>query len=464
MPIEFKVTRQSKKAFKDIHQQVDEFRSINKKLQLRGMKKGAAEVAGRIKELRTQRKEVGTLKATYVPARPIVVPDAYQSSVKNEIRNIMTFSPECEDEEYSGTQAASHASGRMVRFKTRTQAALSRIVLADKLEVSGLSKFQLMKKLRKEIQTEVSKLRAYNRPKLEEYSFAGGLKVQRLGGVFLEKGNILKAVLYKVRADMTRAKKPTTTDNYLGIEIEFACKQNIEEVADAIFEAGIGKHFHVHSDGSINADDQFPNKIELNVLVKQTEYVDVLTRLCGVLNTKLQCRVDKSCGIHVHVDMRHRDHIKAFNNLVLSQQLLYGMNPVARRNGQYSVPIPGKGEWRASSNHYDGISTSAYTKYKTLELRMHCGTTQAKKLVNWIAFIVAIVDAPKLAAQSKSVSELRTNGVYLTEEVVTYVNSRIAKFSNQHKTKQKALPEMPDLLPVESAPADDTATEMSEVA
>jgi len=144
---------------------------------------------------------------------------------------------------------------------------------------------------------------------------------------------------------------------------------------------------------------------------------------------------------------------------------MYGMVPANRKTSTFSVPIKDK-KWRISDNHYDGISSSAYNKYRTIEMRMHCGTTQAKKINGWIAFLTAIVNAPAITKSPKSIHEVKEM-LKLSTATVEYIEGRIAKFASQHAKAAKtteSLGSHMEQLDAVTANEDNSIEEESEVA
>jgi Putative amidoligase enzyme len=343
-------------------------------------------------------------------------------------------------------------------------------IISVKAPVPKLSdKLEIMRKLKADIRTEIKKRRAEALPVVEQYSFRYGLTVPRLAEVFLEKGSFYKVMLKKIRSDMVNNKSPKTLDRYVGIELEMAGKEDRNTVCDKIFNAGIGKCVTVKGDGSIGAGKaglkDFEVAHEINILCRESELEEVVTKLCAVLNEQLHVKVDKTCGLHVHVDMRNREVATCFHNLVSCQQFLYAMLPAARRSSNYSYPVKGT-QWRVLPERYHGINSQAYAKYKTLEMRMHCGTTQASKIINWTRMLIAIADAPKIAAAPTTVEAFKTSA-NLTEVVSEYVKSRVAKFAAQHKSTVPSHEQpgtMPNIEDIIGTVSDTEANEESEVA
>ena len=330
-------------------------------------------------------------------------------------------------------------------------------------------RMEILRGLKDEIRTQIQGIRKQNRTVYEDFTFSQGVTVPKLAEIYLEPGTFVKVMGKKIRIDMVRTggRKPNTADNYIGVEIEFASKKDREFIADRLFEAGLGKYVNIKGDGSIKVDNDYPQAHEICILVRQNEYTEIINRLCHVLNTECQVRVDKSCGLHVHVDMRNRKVEKAFHNLVSVQQFLYAMLPANRRNSRYSYPIKGT-HWRVLDERYHGINSQAYQKYGTLEARMHCGTTQANKINRWIELLVATVDAPVAMPKAPTTIEELRASVVLTDGLVKYMESRIAKFKSQH-LNSKPTAEQPGSMPeiealIGTIAIDETVVEDSEVA
>ena len=298
---------------------------------------------------------------------------------------------------------------------------------------------EVLKNLKQSIIDQIKEARKSNQVFFRVKTFEEGLKANVMAdeaiNIYLEAGNFLKLQSKRVRLHMSDAKTPNSKTTYVSIELEMAALESRETICDVLFEAGVGKHVHVKRDASIETDPDHPNQIEIAVLMKESEFEDVVTKLCHALNTKLHVKVNKSCGLHVHLDMRNCSPQVPFSNLVMMQHILYGMLPAARKINKYAVPIKDK-KMGTSKQHYDGISASAYDKYKTIEVRVHNGTTQATKIINWIKLLRAVAYGPSLLFNPKSVREVQSF-FNIPEGVCNYVESRIAKFASQHEAIDK---------------------------
>lgn len=243
--------------------------------------------------------------------------------------------------------------------------------------------------------------------------------------------------LYVAAAQQIKAKEvftmktPKTLDKHVGVEIEFACKLGRKELGVQLYNAGLAKYVELKSDGSLNS---FPDGYithELVVCVSQSERRSIIERVASVINS-VGAKVNKTCGLHVHLDMRNYDVAQAFNNLVGAQEILYSMVPVSRRNNNFCKKTLGKqfSKHRYSSNRYQGINPCAYNRHRTLEVRLHTGTTDATKINNWIDILTAVAYNPKKIVRSASTLVGFAKQHSLSVYIQSYIKGRIALFSN----------------------------------
>jgi hypothetical protein len=327
-------------------------------------------------------------------------------------------------------------SRKTTQPKLTVTSPISRKVLDTK---SG--KVELLRSLKNQLIKQIQDARKASLPPIENFSYREGVVVKKLAEVYLEKETFLKLTQKRIRLNMRNGKIPTSKDNHIGVEIEFAAKQNIEQVCDALHEAGLGKHIHAKRDGSISQPAGYPNQVEIAIIAKQSEIKKIIERTCDVLNNKLNVKIDKTCGLHVHLDMRTRKVEQCYANLILMQRYLYAMVPANRKNASrregtrvvegFSAPIESP-KWTVPREHYWGINSLTYDRFQTLEIRMHCGTLQAKKINNWVSFLVAIVEAKALTAIPDDMDAVQ-EAIGITKTLKEYIDARIAKFAPQHK-------------------------------
>lgn len=116
-----------------------------------------------------------------------------------------------------------------------------------------------------------------------------------------------------------------------------------------------------------------------------------LYKLCSILNS-LDFRVNRSCGLHVHVDRRGMSEpevVKLARRVDKWIDQLIELFPLSRRDNSYC-----KGGI-AISDRYRRVNVSAFSKYQTLEFRVHSGTCNYTKILMWIRLIELLMAMPK---------------------------------------------------------------------
>jgi hypothetical protein len=233
------------------------------------------------------------------------------------------------------------------------------------------------------------------------------------------------------RADSVfREKRPTSLDNYVGIELEFICPSGREVLAVDLVEAELGNYTHLHGDGSVSQDQKRPGEeLELSILLKQSEVAEVIPRIAAVL-ARRDCYVNRTCGMHVHLDMRNRDQQRAFQQLVRAQPTLYAMVPPGRKASKFCSPTRGAKlqHKHIHGERYKGINAAALRKHTTIEVRIHSGTLLAHKICRWVELLTAIVDGPELKGTPRTPTAL-CRRLHLPEELRVYILQRVAQFA-----------------------------------
>lgn len=116
-----------------------------------------------------------------------------------------------------------------------------------------------------------------------------------------------------------------------------------------------------------------------------------LYKLCSILNS-LDFRVNRSCGLHVHVDRRGMSEpevVKLARRVDKWIDQLIELFPLSRRDNSYC-----KGGI-AVGDRYRRVNVSAFSKYQTLEFRVHSGTCNYTKILMWIRLIELLMAMPK---------------------------------------------------------------------
>ncbi len=184
--------------------------------------------------------------------------------------------------------------------------------------------------------------------------------------------------------------KPKQKQHHVGIEIECYSKLVDDEVFALLLRYELDKNVNITDDGSIDPPDGYCS-YELRILGKEKELPKLFTKLGKFLKAG-GFKVNKSCGLHVHLDMRNRQLDDCYDKLLKFQAVMFGMVSPSRQDSDYC-------KWTYHGNEYDrfvAINKTAYSKHKTIEIRLHQGTTNVIKIKNWVNLLLKAIASPEL--------------------------------------------------------------------
>jgi hypothetical protein len=250
-----------------------------------------------------------------------------------------------------------------------------------------------------------------------------------------------------------------------GVELEFIHPRQFRSaVVTALQAAGINileegynhrlaNHWKVTTDGSL-MNRTYGSEIVSPVL-SGDEGFSQLTKVCEVL-TALGCKINKKCGMHVHVGARN-ENVDFFKSLVrlyskaepvvesfLAPSRRGHANPfcgpvrinqakldaattveqVAEATSQNHSPNPRDSILR-SANRYRKLNLQSFWQHGTVEFRQHHGTIEATKVCNWVRFCLRMVLAARKGVVLTDVTlESLLSVVEATESEKTYFNGR----------------------------------------
>lgn len=206
------------------------------------------------------------------------------------------------------------------------------------------------------------------------------------------------------------------TDFTFGVEIECLAPFAQHIMKGVLDQAGFSS-WRVVNDGSLNgAPGFFPMEVVSPVL-RGEEGLTTLRNVMALLQAK-GCKVNKSCGMHVHVGVRGmapaqvRKIAAAFLN---AEHCFDALVPPARRDGNrycqsnHTLVRHGGNASRLSSassismianiinggtspQHYNPyryykLNFQSFVHHGTIEFRQHGGTVEAEKAANWVRLI-----------------------------------------------------------------------------
>lgn len=202
-----------------------------------------------------------------------------------------------------------------------------------------------------------------------------------------------------------------------GVEIEYTGISR-EAAARAINDAGVAaqvegynhqtrSHVKVIGDASVTGSrNNRGGEVVLPPLAGEAGF-DTVRKVCDAL-TDAGARVDRSCGLHVHVDTKGltaEGIVRYAEALYAAQPMLRSLVSPSRRTGQWSRPTrsgmlhtfrsavtgaPRPGYGGEGIDRYTAINLTAYGRHGTIECRLHHGTLNGNKIVRWIEMLLAI--------------------------------------------------------------------------
>lgn len=260
---------------------------------------------------------------------------------------------------------------------------------------------------------------------------AGNLSYEKVAGVLAKPGTFL-ALNEKFAINVIKEhKKPVSSENYVGIEIEMLSSKTIEEMNKEFIKARLHRMVNIGTDGSIRTDLDSVRTMELRILLPESQLESGLKQICEVLRRN-DCYANRSCGMHVHLDMRNRDAELAYTNLFKLQDLMLATQPLTRRSNTYCKPNTKDGlklKDFPTSDRYKVINTDSYAKHSTIEIRLHDGATKFRDVYNWAKFLVDTVNQKsKFKSSVSSISDLEKLG-YLDSKVIAHLDERIQEYA-----------------------------------
>lgn len=240
---------------------------------------------------------------------------------------------------------------------------------------------------------------------------------------------IPRIVTAKELDEFEETKYPKNKLNYIGIEIECASKVKAFEMKQYFAAFDLHKFVNVGYDSSVDSRGE-EDGYEIRVLVPENKLEEVIKKVCFVLNKCCEARVDKSCGLHVHIDTRNRKNWKkSLDNLVRTQNLLYSLVPDSRLGNSYVRPVNtlNMNETFVPTDHYHAINK---TTFNTVEVRIHSGSLNPIKITTWIRLLLKAFKSRSKLESSDDIN-YHIDKLKLNEKEVGYIQKRLKEFKRE---------------------------------
>lgn len=219
--------------------------------------------------------------------------------------------------------------------------------------------------------------------------------------------------------------------------------------------------FAFGSDGSIRTESKgLAHEIRASRPLNYTELVSQVTRL-GAECEKAGVYVNVSCGYHLHISTEkffNQFYLKRFiRTWIAIEDVLVSTQPASRMNNgycqryliQYLDNVASNFTYSKSKNKLvrdlaskqrrNALNLTALSKHGSIEIRLHAGTTNAEKIINWARLITTIAEYSFKKFNKnqmdtffkQEISEEKIHAVFLElgldQDVAEYYKARIEK-------------------------------------
>ncbi len=265
-----------------------------------------------------------------------------------------------------------------------------------------------------------------------------GFPYYKIGGILVEPNQFGLISNKLAKTIIQKTKVPTTTEkNFVGIEIEMLSGIDFNEIEKLFCENKLHRYVNLGEDVSIKCEVGGFYAMELRICVPEDILDEKLKAITNALK-KARCYVNKTCGMHVHLDMRNRDPELCYRNLFKVQDIMLSSQPLDRRKNKYCQPnttpslklseFDGDGD---NATRRLAINTQSYNKnnMKTIEIRIHEGSVKYENIFNWVNFLVGTVSlTEELRKPIQTITELKEAN-FLSDQIIDHLNKRIVEYS-----------------------------------
>ena len=256
-----------------------------------------------------------------------------------------------------------------------------------------------------------------------------------------EIDDMLRAV-----ASAPKAKKFTYT---FGVEIE-CYHANKHELLQGAMASGLKmkdtgythednhEFYKIVPDASLQGNDN--NEVVSPILKGGRTGLASIKKVTEVLRG-VNAKVNKSCGLHVHIscpEMTPEHYINVFKNYQKLEQLINSFMPASRRDAMYSRSLKhfnfsnchtyADVQHKMGSRYYN-VNPMSWSRHNTIEFRQHSGTVEYEKISNWVKFLAGLVEYSRnnvFEADVTSVDDVP----FLKDAQKKFYKARIEHFAN----------------------------------
>ena len=224
----------------------------------------------------------------------------------------------------------------------------------------------------------------------------------------------------------------------IGIEIEFFAPIGKYDLASKLRNQGIAveatsythavsSNWKIVDDGSVyGMADHYGMELVSPILNSDSD-ADMATvrRICRAVQ-KLGGRVNKACGLHIHVDATDLTAAQVLQVWTRYQTMEGEIDTLMTSNrranlGSYcqslrNLMVHGqtKEALARSADRYFKVNLQSLNRHGTIEFRQHSGTINADTIINWASFCVGFVEASLVNPGTRIANRTETTTVHPT--------------------------------------------------
>lgn len=188
-------------------------------------------------------------------------------------------------------------------------------------------------------------------------------------------------------------KTPNLKTNYVGIEVECYGPLKRRELQKRVLLLDLEDYTDIATDGSIRPPRegrQF-HAYEIRLLIPEKELTFVLKKF-GKLFQKARLKTNETCGLHIHLDMRNRSYENCLVKLRKFEDTLFALVAKHRWTSDFCKHSEFIDENRDTKRYSAINGESAYERHQTIEIRLHQGTVDTRKIEKWIRLLLNVIN------------------------------------------------------------------------
>lgn len=221
-------------------------------------------------------------------------------------------------------------------------------------------------------------------------------QVTLCGGVHQTPNTILNLYTERQGRVWEDSKTPSSNEFHYGIEIELTTNCNKADLIREASKLNLKQYLQIKRDGSIRPTMDSKEGFELCLCVPESKLHSVMNDMQKLLDA-IKAKVNQSCGLHIHLDMRHADNDdkqwESYLNLKMGQNIIKRSVSKARHKSTWcrwstSTDIYSA---RNAGSRYRAINACSLRGKRTIEIRAFQSTTDCTDIVTYCLMLRKIM-------------------------------------------------------------------------